>query len=468
MQILVSGLGESDCSFLLGGIEAKGHQLCWLTPSGFFDALANTGSKTKGTRMVWLYRAPWSPSGLADIADSTGSGNALEAWANNNRALLSKRTHDKCVVLLANADRVSGSGLEAEIEHPGSAKPAALDLNEPMQTAALAKLFELAAPRYWDIFEALEGAAWTSGTSPIFRSMYQPEEAALQNLLRSQHESRALPHIQATLAEVRSELAISRAGIEREKSAHEETRKQLAQARDECANLQKKLAASRADLEQLQAAHGKLRAEHDEAQAEGELLLVQLHQVQEELEQYYLKGLEQDKLLEKERKSAAEATRKADSAQKEIAALKLKLRQLQEELTKAQAPPVTALVKVNGGKGHLHGWRKGGHVLPPPLRRAVARTLDQRHRKVQRAVLVQSGWFNPEWYLDTYPDLRAAKVDPVMHYLMFGWKENRNPCPGFDTAYYLATYPDVRQSGVNPLWHYLEHGSKEGRLPRKP
>lgn len=461
MQILVSGLGKNDCLSLLGGIEAKGHQLLWLPPPDFFDALANAGGEAGEARMVWLYRAPWSSSGFADIADGSGSGNALVAWATDNRALLGKRTQNKHKLLLANADRVVASDLETEVERPGSTRPTT-DLNESLQTSALAKLFELAAPRYWDIFEALEGAAWTSGTSPIFRGMHQPDETALQDLLQSLRDGRVLPGVQAALAKVRGELAVGRAGIEREKSAHDEARKQLTQAHDDRAKLQKELAASQATLVQAQAAHG-------EAQAEGELLLVQLHQVQEELEQYYLKALEQDKLLEKERKSAAEAARKIDVAHKEVAALKLKLRQLQEELTKAQHPPATALVKVNGnGNGPLHGWRSGSRVLPQPLRRAVARTFDQRRRKAQRDVLVQSGWFSPEWYLDTYPDLRAAKVDPVMHYLMLGWKENRNPSPGFDTAYYLSTYSDVRKSGVNPLWHYLQHGSKEGRLPRKP
>jgi hypothetical protein len=96
------------------------------------------------------------------------------------------------------------------------------------------------------------------------------------------------------------------------------------------------------------------------------------------------------------------------------------------------------------------------------------RALNQLRQQAKRQRLVHSGWFDPEWYLNTYPDIRAANADPVTHYLTVGWKENRNPCPGFDTAYYLKTYPDVRESGVNPLWHFYEHGSSEGRRPRKP
>ncbi|WP_375055686.1 glycosyltransferase [Zobellella sp. DQSA1] len=35
----------------------------------------------------------------------------------------------------------------------------------------------------------------------------------------------------------------------------------------------------------------------------------------------------------------------------------------------------------------------------------------------------------------------------------------------FDPQWYLATYPDVAAAGVEPLAHYLNHGQAEGRLP---
>jgi SAM-dependent methyltransferase len=39
---------------------------------------------------------------------------------------------------------------------------------------------------------------------------------------------------------------------------------------------------------------------------------------------------------------------------------------------------------------------------------------------------------------------------------------------GFDPYFYLAHYPDVAAAGVDPLDHYLRHGQAEGRLPRNP
>src|SRR5207253_3258090 len=46
-----------------------------------------------------------------------------------------------------------------------------------------------------------------------------------------------------------------------------------------------------------------------------------------------------------------------------------------------------------------------------------------------------------------------------------GARERRQPHPLFDTEYYLATNPDVAASGINPLLHYLRYGWKEHRRP---
>lgn len=37
--------------------------------------------------------------------------------------------------------------------------------------------------------------------------------------------------------------------------------------------------------------------------------------------------------------------------------------------------------------------------------------------------------FDADWYLDTYPDIRDAGIDPLTHYIAFGAAEGRLPCP---------------------------------------
>lgn len=75
------------------------------------------------------------------------------------------------------------------------------------------------------------------------------------------------------------------------------------------------------------------------------------------------------------------------------------------------------------------------------------------------------------YYLDRYEDIRDALSngslnDPVRHYVAFGWREHRDPHPGFSTAFYLAANRDVAQAGINPYYHYLRFGRWEGRAPR--
>ncbi len=74
--------------------------------------------------------------------------------------------------------------------------------------------------------------------------------------------------------------------------------------------------------------------------------------------------------------------------------------------------------------------------------------------------------FDAAFYLGTNPDIAAAGVDPLAHFLMTGWREGRDPSPGFSVRDYLETYPDIAQAGMNPFVHYLRTGRLEGRTPR--
>ena len=73
--------------------------------------------------------------------------------------------------------------------------------------------------------------------------------------------------------------------------------------------------------------------------------------------------------------------------------------------------------------------------------------------------------FDPAYYLAHNPDVLAAGVDPLQHYLALGWKEGRDPNAYFSTAWYLNQNPDLLAAGVNPLLHYEDHGWREGRDP---
>lgn len=101
------------------------------------------------------------------------------------------------------------------------------------------------------------------------------------------------------------------------------------------------------------------------------------------------------------------------------------------------------------------------------VRRIVARLRRRAVRNVVNPsvlILGQSDLFDTEWYIKQYPDVAAAGLDPVEHYVFHGAAEGRNPSAGFDTSFYLSNNPDVARAGVNPLQHYIESGAKEGRI----
>ena len=68
-------------------------------------------------------------------------------------------------------------------------------------------------------------------------------------------------------------------------------------------------------------------------------------------------------------------------------------------------------------------------------------------------------------YLAKNPDVAAAELNPLEHYCEWGVTDGRDPSPLFSTSWYLAQNPDVAAAGLNPLAHYLKHGASEGRDP---
>ena len=45
---------------------------------------------------------------------------------------------------------------------------------------------------------------------------------------------------------------------------------------------------------------------------------------------------------------------------------------------------------------------------------------------------VQSGLLNAGWYLEKYPDVAAAHIDPALHFAQYGVVERRSPNPDFN------------------------------------
>lgn len=105
---------------------------------------------------------------------------------------------------------------------------------------------------------------------------------------------------------------------------------------------------------------------------------------------------------------------------------------------------------------------------PPFLRRLTdtfrGRTPEWKREQAEaKAVAAIAPEFDRNFYLTTYPQ-GTGGLDPVLHYLRFGYLELRDPSPAFSTRAYLMRNGDVRQSGINPFEHYVTRGRAEGRI----
>lgn len=82
-----------------------------------------------------------------------------------------------------------------------------------------------------------------------------------------------------------------------------------------------------------------------------------------------------------------------------------------------------------------------------------------------KTILRDSNLFDSAWYNQVYSDVSEIGIDPVSHYVLYGFGEGRWPNSLFDTRYYLKNNRDVLESGQNPLVHYIQCGWRELRNP---
>lgn len=69
-----------------------------------------------------------------------------------------------------------------------------------------------------------------------------------------------------------------------------------------------------------------------------------------------------------------------------------------------------------------------------------------------------SPFFDEEFYLTKYPDIKAANVNPLLHYIEFGAKERRQPSALFYPEFFLSQLGEaVRAEIDDPLTFYIEH-----------
>lgn len=239
----------------------------------------------------------------------------------------------------------------------------------------------------------------------------------------------------------------------------------LAEAQNALREAANKITAEKAGLEEEKAARVQTEAELRAALAENE--------------------------LEKEKRTRAETALTAEVAAREQAEAALAAR-FDEIATLSRLLREREVTARDRGVMEALLAPRALPLLPPPIR--VWWQMVQVRR---------TGLFDAEWYKRTHKDVEASGMDPLRHYVRYGFREGRAPNAAtqnhrtgtadtkaslnlsfiptslrvrwqmfrlrltgkFDARWYLATYQDVAASGMDPLLHYVRHGAAEGRAP---
>ena len=93
---------------------------------------------------------------------------------------------------------------------------------------------------------------------------------------------------------------------------------------------------------------------------------------------------------------------------------------------------------------------------------------DKCDKNIREYKLVEeSGLYNHEYYSEQVSKGFGSPRHGLLHYLEHGFKQGYNPSKYFDGEAYFNRYPDVKNSSLNPLVHYLKYGIKEERIGLK-
>lgn len=95
----------------------------------------------------------------------------------------------------------------------------------------------------------------------------------------------------------------------------------------------------------------------------------------------------------------------------------------------------------------------------------VSKTYRALRAELDRQIVLvrDSGLFDAKWYTETYPDIAASTLDPVVHFVQMGAYEGRNPGPDFDSMKYHLADPQIAAAKMPALLHYLRYGKEEIR-----
>ena len=127
------------------------------------------------------------------------------------------------------------------------------------------------------------------------------------------------------------------------------------------------------------------------------------------------------------------------------------------DLQKAFPNPFDA---TNPGASYYHWYHS--EVLGRPLLQEASDYNPLIEFMESQPPLSPNPFFDSHWYLQRNPDVAAAQWNPLIHFVLAGADEGRQPNPTFYPAYYRQQLPPSERL-ENPLTHYVIRGRKEDR-----
>lgn len=124
-----------------------------------------------------------------------------------------------------------------------------------------------------------------------------------------------------------------------------------------------------------------------------------------------------------------------------------------KDVAKAGVEPLADFLRDGEAKGRL--------AMPTWLE-----DKENRHTAKEMDIIAKSGLFLARWYKSTHADLWHNNMDPLLHFVRHGARQNRWPNPYFDTGWYKDTYRDDI-GDMNPLAYYAQQGEAEGHWPAR-
>ena len=104
-------------------------------------------------------------------------------------------------------------------------------------------------------------------------------------------------------------------------------------------------------------------------------------------------------------------------------------------------------------KNRLMSKIPASYILHKSSNKAEAKLIVKGYNAIRKNNL-----FDDEFYLNKYPKVKASGMDPLLHYIFFGFNEGKKPNKDFDGVFYKYHYDDVE---INPLIHYALYGIDE-------